>query len=77
MTKDINEGLIPPPSSSNQLTTHVDENVLDATIRELQGIAESANIGQVQNTHNIGNTSEETQQLIEPETDNQELQDFQ
>ncbi|KAE9553168.1 hypothetical protein FO519_003607 [Halicephalobus sp. NKZ332] len=58
----------------------IDENVLDATIRELQGVAESANIGQVQSTINRKDNQHknpETHQLIEPECDNQEIQDFQ
>ena len=59
---------------------YIDENVLDATIRELQGVAESANIGQVQTTVDLKENyrkSPEAQLLIEPESDKQELQDFQ
>lgn len=63
-----------------------DENILDATIKELQGIAESANVGEVQHTieiaevkdyTKINSNDEETQQLIEPDNeDSQEMQDF-
>jgi serine/threonine protein kinase len=61
-----------------------DENILDATIKELQGIAESANVGEVQHGTDLpedvkqqNETDEEMQQLIEPESDDsQEMQDF-
>lgn len=58
---------------------NVDENVLDATIRELQGIAESANVGDVLASFEPeeNKKTDETQNLIEPESDNQDMQNFQ
>uniref|UniRef100_A0AC34PUR4 Protein kinase domain-containing protein n=1 Tax=Panagrolaimus sp. JU765 TaxID=591449 RepID=A0AC34PUR4_9BILA len=77
--KAVQSGIVPTEDFRNAVL--VDENVLDATIRELQGIAESANVGDVlaglerEEDKKIDETNE-TQNLIEPESDNQDIQNF-